>query len=295
VIAIIVNPVAGGGRSDAARRRVRRAAAIGERAGGPAEVFVTERAGHARELARQAVGRGARLVVAWGGDGTISEVASELAFGETPLAIVAAGSGNGLARELGIAPEPERAIAEAVSAEPRRIDLGELAGRPFVNIAGVGFDAHVAARFNHPSNARRGLAGYASIAGRAMFSYQPARYWVTLADGTTVAIERGVLVSIANSAQYGNGARIAPGARVDDGLLDLVLVDERSRLRTICGLPRLFNDSVEKIGGCTIRRITRATIRSDRPMSFHLDGEPVQGGTELDVRVLPEALPVAVR
>ena len=90
-----------------------------------------------------------------------------------------------------------------------------------------------------------------------------------------------MLVTIANSAQFGNGARIAPGARVDDGLLDLVVVEERSRLATVCQLPRLFNGTVGRIRGCSIRRIREVTIEADRPMTFHVDGEPVQGGTRL--------------
>ena len=140
-IAIIINPISGGVRPDAARARAELASAIVDRHGDPAEVFVTERAGHARELTRAAVARGARLVMAWGGDGTINEVASTLAFGEIPLGIVPAGSGNGLARQLGISRQPADAIRQAIAAEPRRIDVGELGDRLFVNAAGVGFDA----------------------------------------------------------------------------------------------------------------------------------------------------------
>ena len=87
-------------------------------------------------------------------------------------------------------------------------------------------------------------------------------------------------MTVANSAQFGNGAIIAPGARVDDGQLDLVVIEERSRLNTIVQLPRLFQGTVDRAEGCSIRRITRATIESDRPMVYHVDGEPTQGGIE---------------
>ena len=140
-IAIIINPISGGVRPAEARARAELASAIVDRHGDPAEVFVTERAGHARDLTRAAVARGSRLVMAWGGDGTINEVASALAFGEIPLGIVPAGSGNGLARQLGVKRQPADAIRLAIAAEPRRIDLGELGDRLFVNAAGVGFDA----------------------------------------------------------------------------------------------------------------------------------------------------------
>jgi len=154
--AIIINPISGGVTPERARQRAELASQIIDTHGDPAEVFVTERRGHARELAKAALARGARLVMAWGGDGTINEVASALAFQEVPLGIVPAGSGNGLARELGVATRPDRAIADALQAEPRPMDLGEVNDRLFVNVAGIGFDAYVAAEFDRRVNARRG-------------------------------------------------------------------------------------------------------------------------------------------
>jgi len=293
-VAIIINPVSGGARPDAARARAQLARAVVDTHGDPAEVFVTERAGHARELAKAAVARGVRLVMAWGGDGTINEVASALAFGNAALGIVPAGSGNGLARELGVDPRPERAIADAVRAEPQPLDAGEIAGRLFVNLAGIGFDAYVAAQFNAPENRRRGFLGYAAISARALFTYQAATYRISTDDGGTIET-RAVIVTVANSAQFGNGARIAPGALVDDGELDLVVVEERSRLVTLAHLPRLFNGSVARMPGCTIRRMRTGTIESDRPMTFHVDGEPVAGGGSLRFRVHPGALRVCVK
>lgn len=102
-------------------------------------------------------------------------------------------------------------------------------------------------------------------------------------------------MTIANSAQFGNNARIAPGARVDDGELDLVVLEERSRFGTICRVPRLFNGTIGRVPGCTIRRIREVTIEADQPMAYHVDGEPVTGGTRLSARVHPGALMVAVR
>jgi diacylglycerol kinase (ATP) len=257
------------------------------------QVFVTERAGHARELARAAIGRGVRLVLAWGGDGTINEAASALAFGPVPLGIVPGGSGNGLAHQLGVDRRAEHAIADALRAEPRLIDLGEVDGRLFANVAGVGIDAYVAAGFDRDASGRRGLLTYMRISGRALVTYAPSRYTI-VASGFTRDV-RAVVVSIANSAEMGNGALIAPGARVDDGLLDLVVIEERSRLRTVGQVPRLFTGTVAKIPGCTILRIEQATIDCDEPMVYHVDGEPVAGGTSLHVRVHPRALRVCTR
>ena len=286
--------MSGGARPDAARARADLASAIVDRHGDAADVFVTERPGHARELTKAAVARGARLVMAWGGDGTINEVASALVFGEIPLGIVPAGSGNGLARQLSISLNPADAIRQAIGAKPRRIDVGEMGDRVFVNVAGIGFDAHVAWKFNEEGSRRRGLVTYASIAGRALLTYEPATYTIQEGNDAAGPPVRAVLVTVANSPEFGNGAVIAPGARVDDGLLDLVVMEERSRLNTIVQLPRLFQGTAHRATGYSSRRIARATIESDRPMVYHVDGEPVSGGTSLRVRVHPGALNVAV-
>ena len=109
-VTIIINPISGGPSPEQARARAQLASAVVDRHGDPAEVFVTEERGHARELARAAVRRGTRLVISWGGDGTLNELASALAFQEdVPLGLVPAGSGNGFARELGVDMRPERA------------------------------------------------------------------------------------------------------------------------------------------------------------------------------------------
>jgi YegS/Rv2252/BmrU family lipid kinase len=293
-ITVIINPVAGGIGPDRARARAELASGVLASHGADGAVFVTERRGHARELAAAAVLRGAGRVVAWGGDGTLNEVASALSFQrEVAMAIVPAGSGNGLARELKVDFSPERAIAEAIRATPAAIDVGEINGRLFVNLAGVGFDAHVAAQFDRRANRRRGFRGYASVVARALVTYDPGRYVIT--TGAARMTPRAILVTIANSAQFGNDARIAPGAVVNDGLLDLVVVEESARWRTIVNVPRLFNGSIGRMPGCSIDRIREARIEADRPMTFHVDGEPVEGGTRLDVRVRPAALQIAVR
>ena len=174
---------------------------------------------------------------------------------------------------------------------PRPIDVGEIDGRLFVNMAGIGFDAHVAHGF--ATATRRGFIGYAAIAARALTSYVPQRYRVTI--GGVETAHRAIVVTIANSAQFGNNARIAPGALLDDGELDLVVVEERSRIATLAQLPRLFNGGVARVPGCTIRRITEVTIECDTPMAYHVDGEPVSSGTRLRARIHPGALRVAVR
>jgi diacylglycerol kinase family enzyme len=228
--------------------------------------------------------------MAWGGDGTVNEVASALVGGETALGIIPAGSGNGLGRHLGVARQPEKAISRALAAVPSKIDVGELSGRIFVSVAGIGFDAHVAGCFDRDVSGRRGLSTYARITVRELWGYQPVVYRIN--EGPRD--RRALLITFANSAQFGNGARIAPAARIDDGLLDMVVFEEASRLATVCGLPRLFNGTVGRLRGVSTEQITDAIVEAAQPIAFHVDGEPVQGGTSLRAQVRAGALRVCV-
>jgi YegS/Rv2252/BmrU family lipid kinase len=287
-VAVIINPISGGGGATTARRRAQLAAAVIEASGAIPEIFITERRGHARDLACAARDRGAGVVVAWGGDGTVNEVASALTFTDTPLAIVPSGSGNGLARELGIRRDPASAIADAIAGPTRRIDVGEVAGRLFVNTAGFGFDACVAARF---ADARwRGLAGYGWLTLATLCRYEPREY--TIDTGATRRTIRALLIGVANSRQYGNGAIIAPEAQVDDGRLDLVVIGARPAWRTLQQLPRLFTGRLGTAPDVWIERITHARLTGDAPLLIHVDGEPLPPQEAVEIRVQPGALGV---
>lgn len=291
-VAVIINPISGArGHPEVARRRVKLATGVLAAEGIEHEVHITERAGQAYELARNAVERGASLVLAWGGDGTINEVGRAVAFSPAALGLIPAGSGNGLARELQIPIRPEQAIKTALHATERKIDVGEIGGRLFFNAAGIGFDAHVAHLFNSRSQGRRGLLRYVIIAARALFSYRPREY--TISVGAETMQLRALLIALANSRQYGNGATVAPQARLDDGQLDLVVVKERSPLATLLDVQRLFTGTLAKADGVIIRRTTQATIVGDTPLPFHVDGEPInRGDTSLTVRLYQGALRV---
>jgi diacylglycerol kinase family enzyme len=287
MVSIIINPVSGGGTLATAKSRAALAAATLDAQGDEGEVQLTEHRGHAHALAAAAVRRGHQRVVAWGGDGTVNEVASAVVGTGTALGVVPAGSGNGLARELRLPTSPDAALARALSSPVRLIDAGTLGGRWFFSIAGIGFDAHVAAAFDRDGG-RRGLAGYMRITARELWCYQCLEYSI---DGA--APLRALLLTFANTTQFGNGARIAPSARLDDGLLDLVTFEERSRFLTLWSLPSLFTGNAERVPGLSIRKLASAVIESRTPMLFHVDGEPVQGDTRLEARIHASALRVA--
>ncbi len=292
-IAIVINPVSGG-RASAGRGRARAelAAAMLEEAGARGEICVTERAGHAYELARAALTHGATRVVAWGGDGTVNEVGRALLFSPCALGIVPAGSGNGLALALGTPRRPADALRHAIGAATARIDVGEIAGHVFLNIAGLGFDAHVAHAFGRHGGAR-GFQRYARVVSREIFGYAPSTYRVQIEGETTE--HRAFLLSIANGPQWGNGARIAPGARLDDGLLDIVVAEVPSALAAVLQIPRLFTGTIDKAAGVFTRRAPSLTIAVEGPCCLHVDGEPVTCDTrEMRVRIYPAALRVCV-
>jgi diacylglycerol kinase family enzyme len=288
MVSIIINPVSGGATLAAAQARARLATTLLDASGERGEVFLTKARGHGRELAEAAVRRGDRLVIAWGGDGTVNEIASALVGAAPVLGVVPSGSGNGLARELRVPAGPTAALTYALTAAPRSVDAGQLGGRWFFSIAGIGFDAQVAHAFDLDTAGRRGLSTYVRVTARELWRYRPGRYQVNGA-----AAVGALLITFANSAQFGNGVRIAPGARIDDGVLDMVVFEERSRLATLCNLPRLFTGGVSRAGGVTIRQVTEAVVESDLPMVFHVDGEPLHGGTRLEARVHPGVLRVA--
>jgi YegS/Rv2252/BmrU family lipid kinase len=232
-------------------------------------------------------------VVAWGGDGTINEVASELVGTGTALGIVRAGSGNGLARELGIPSDPDQALDIALTGRERAVDAGEIEGRRFFNVAGIGFDAAMAADFNALGGERRGPIRYAGVVARALFGYRAAHYSID-ADGRRLETD-ALLVAIANLAQYGSNAVIAPGARPDDGLFDVMVVGERGVLGRIGLVARAYARTIDRAKGVTRLPAAHVVVRADEPVLFHVDGEPHQGGTTVETHVIPAALRVRVK
>ena len=286
---IIINPIAGVGHTGEAGRRATLAREVLSRCRIDGEVNVTKRPGHGRELARSLVERGAATVVAWGGDGTVNEVASEVAFHGLNLGIVPAGSGNGLARELGLPlRDPAEALRIALQGTPRWIDAGELGGRLFFNVAGVGLDAQMAVVFNQL--ARRGRLRYFASVVREILEYESSYYILRASD---VAISQSALVvALANTRQYGSNALIAPLARPDDGLLDLVVLPPMTPLVALWHARRLFNGTVHQVPGVTTQSVRAVEITSDTMPWFHVDGEVFVSADRLSAKVHARALQI---
>jgi YegS/Rv2252/BmrU family lipid kinase len=257
-----------------------------------AEIVQTEGPGHATELAREAVMAGCLRVVAVGGDGTVNEVAQALIDAPAAMGLVPCGSGNGLALHLGLPRGIPAALNLAASPSVRiaAVDTGTANGHVFVNAMGLGLDADVARRFN--GLVRRGLLAYARTA-LAAFVRRPTLHCVVSSGAVRESVE-ALLISVANSDQYGNNAKIAPGASVDDGLLDLIAVEPVGFLPACVLGARLFLGNIDRS-----RRVTRmkgARFLIERPAAgiIHTDGETHETSATVEVLVRPRSLRLAV-
>lgn len=271
--ALIINPISGHG---AHGRRLAEHIVLARttlaNVGVDVDIEATGGPGDARRLARAAVERDASLVIAWGGDGTINEIGSAIASTNVPLGIVPAGSGNGLARDLGLPADPVRALIVAATGRERCIDAGAFDGELFFNVAGIGLDARIAERFATRGADRRGFGAYLRISARELTRYRPCEYTVRFDDRTIV--RRALMISIANSRQFGNGAQIAPQARLDDGQLDLVIVEQQPLIRVAARIPALFRGTLRDGRGIVMHQLREVEVATPGTFAFHLDGEP---------------------
>ena len=288
-IHFIVNPRAGkrGRELDVMIRET-----LGE-SGVAFEVRYTTHRRHALELARAAADEDVGLVVAAGGDGTVNEVANGLVGSQTALGILPVGSGNGFARSLGVPMDPVRACRGLLDARVRSIDAGRIAGRCFFSTAGVGLDAEVSWLYDRKPGRRRGFLPYVVLTAQAFRSFEPEEVTVTLDDGTTIRTCPTVL-TVANTAQYGSRAVIAPGALPDDGLLDLCVVEDTGALKAMWHSRRLFTGTIDRMPGVRLFRCRSLQIVRAGPGRFQADGEALEGEAVLDVEVVPQAIRVAL-
>ena len=291
----IINPISGAGADpNAARHRIAMIEQAAARRGIVATIAVTERSGHASHLARAAVEANCESLIVWGGDGTVNEAGSALIGTATILGLVPAGSGNGLAAALGVSRDAVTALADAFDAPAHRIDAGVMAGRPFFNIAGIGFDARVAALFNRRGRGARGGWPYIVIGVREGYKYASVEYALTL--DAVASRSKALLIAFANGREYGIGARIAPGARLDDGVLDAIVVEDPGSFVTRFWHARhLATGTPDRAPTVTLRRITSAVIETDGEMEFHVDGEPGVARDRIEVSIVPGALSVRTR
>ena len=248
---------------------------------------------HARALARAAVAAGETVAIL-SGDGMIGAVADALR--ETPGAVIGVlpgGRGNDLARVLGIARDPLAACSTIAHGVPRLLDLGEVDGRAFVGIASVGFDSE-ANRIANQAPSWLGNLVYVYGALRALIAWRPARFEIELdPPGERVSLA-AYTVGACNSQSYGGGMRAAPNALLDDGLLDVIVLRDVSKLRFLTGiLPKVFKGTHVHDPCVRTFRAREVLVRADRRFTMYADGDPI-GELPVRVRSLPGAVKVLV-
>ena len=254
-----------------------------------ADMRLTSAPKHATELAREAAAHGFESVVVLGGDGTINEAAQGLVGTQTALGIIPRGSGNGLAREIGMFLPLEEALVKLQRATVHACDVGMANNELFLNVAGVGIEAKIAWQFmEHGKTGTRGKAPYFTLGAKTFFTYKPNTLRVTT-DGHTQEMAPLTLV-FANGRQYGSNFKIAPQARLTDGKLDMVEIKNVAKYKLLAAVPFFFTDKKPPFGVTVTTQITSVVIESDHEILYHIDGEPRKTDRRLEITVKPGAL-----
>jgi YegS/Rv2252/BmrU family lipid kinase len=251
-------------------------------------IVKTEYAGHATQIAANAVQEKVDVVVAIGGDGTINEIARSLVHTNTALGIIPCGSGNGLARHLRIPMEPKAAIDILNRGHELCIDYGKINNIPFFCTCGVGFDAFISLKF--ADSGKRGLLTYLENTLHESLTYQPETYEIENEEGTMKY--KAWLIACGNASQYGNDAYIAPQASLTDGLMDVTIMEPFTVLDVPSLSFQLFNKTIDQNSRVKTMRAKKIKIHRVNDGVMHFDGDPLMAGKELEVEIVPAGLRV---
>ena len=287
---VLANPKSGPGFSVDALWR-----AIDDHFGGPGrEVLreVSRDVDDGRRKTEQALRDGVDTVLVAGGDGMVNSIGAILAGTPAALGVIPAGSGNGFARHFGIPLALPAAVAALACADRRAIDVGLANGRPFFVTCGMAWDAAIARGF--AAFPFRGILPYVFAADAELVAYVPQPVAVSLDGGPWQTFAEPVIFTVANLTQYGGGARIAPRAQADDGLMEMVVVLRSDLPVVLMNLGRLFNGTLDRLPQVRTHRCRTLDVRRETAAPIQLDGELVPAGREVEIRLRPRALEVLV-
>jgi len=254
------------------------------------QIFFTEYRGHAFELASRAVKEKADYVIAFGGDGTVNEVARALIESSSILGIIPMGSGNGLARDLAIPMDIRKALEVILECRIKKIDYCKANNRIFFCTCGVGFDASVSERFEKEKH--RGYFSYMRSVVAEYLQFKPDTYDIVFEN--EVLSRKAFLVTCANISQYGNNAYIAPQAEINDGMMDIAILSPFSPLDAGNLLIQMFTKQMAKNRKIQYYRSKKLTLRRKKPGIVHIDGEPVFMDKTISFEVFHDGLNVIV-
>lgn len=245
-------------------------------------------AGYACERSRKAAAEGYDVVVAVGGDGTVNEVASGLIGSDTALGVLPCGSGDGLARHLQIPLNFKSAIEILNMCNIERLDYATVEDKPFFVTCGMGFDAYVSYKFAEAKT--RGVLTYLEQVLTEWLRYEPETY--TVEDETGSKSYKAFLITCANSSEYGNNAYIAPQASMDDGLLDVTILEPFTVIEAPQLALQLFSKTLRPGNHVQMIRTDKLTVHREKPGVIHCDGDPYEAGKDLHFKVVHKGINV---
>ncbi|MGC4023133.1 MAG: diacylglycerol kinase family lipid kinase [Cyclobacteriaceae bacterium] len=283
----IVNKFSGGGYRPEVEGRI---IEYCERANVECRIEFTQQRGHAIELAQWAVDQKMNYAFAVGGDGTVNEVSQGLYGSSVVMGILPKGSGNGLARHLQLPMSFKKSLDIILQHQEQLIDTVFINGELSVNVSGIGFDGHIAGKF--ANKAKRGLIGYTKLVVNEFRKFKPFDAAIEMNGENFNA--KSFIIAIANSSQFGNNARVAPRASVCDHLIDVSFIKKIPLTQAAGFASKMFTGNLDKSRFVDIHRTQKMTIELDKPMAFHIDGEPMKEQKSFNVEIKPASLKVLI-
>ena len=284
MFAVIVNPVSGGGEALKLARRVMRRLEEERR---ESRLFETSGEGDAAKQVRAAVQAGCEAVVCIGGDGTLCEAADELCYQDVTLYVVPGGTGNDFARAFGLPKEPMAAFEKQLAGKPVQIDCGRVNGRGFLNVSGSGFDVDVLKKTEELKKVYSGEKAYHKAVVSVIGRYKAFEAELSI-DGAPATHEACTIIEIANGQCIGGGMRVAPNAKLDDGVFDVVVVKKVPRLCIPFLLPLFMLGWHTKLGLARAMRAKKVSLRA-KGMTLNIDGKLIDAD-RADYELLPGAI-----
>ena len=293
-IVVFVNSAAGGGRARVYLPRIQK---VFESFRIHAQFVMTNSAAEFESSAQNAISQDQRVLLAMGGDGTFQTLANAAIGADVVLGVLPIGGGNDFAAALGLPSDPVKAVGAVLSGQPRIVDLvrahtADGRTRLYAGGGGIGLDAEAA---RYASGAYRHLPGrlrYIASALRALVGYAPIAVRLDFPESDFPPFEaKSLLAAVLNSPTYGAGLRLAPDATVDDGSLQVVVVEDLSKFEVLTLLPRLMGTGELRTSRVKRWRTARVRLTTDRPCLFHGDGE-ILGPTPVEIELVPKAVRV---
>jgi len=262
------------------------------------ELVITKAPLHAQKLAKEAAAKKVSVVIAAGGDGTVNEVINGLARSQTALGVIPIGSGNDFSKMLVLKPEDlQFAVDIILRHKIKKIDLGLINNRYFINVAAMGFIGRINQYTKKSPKFLKGFSMYLYSILKVLIDYYPHHFQITARNQNDKTLKFNndfTLCSVGNGRYQGEGFRLNPESEIDDGLLDICLVDPVSRLYILRMLSKVIQGTHGKLSAVNMLKVKEITIKSDQVIPLHIDGEPVYDQSELKIKVVPQALNIII-